>query len=73
VRSDGSVVSWSRSQLQIAFLPSKSDNPQAQHWPSDYPIPCFHQPFDCRYPKRGSVSKSFENVKFRMHSGPQAE
>jgi hypothetical protein len=31
VRSDGSVVSWSRSQLQIAFLPSKSDNPQAQH------------------------------------------
>ncbi len=35
-----------------------------------YPIPCFLQPFDCRYPKRGSVSKSFENVELRMHSGP---
>ncbi len=28
-----------------------------------YPIRCFHQPFDCRYAKRGSVAKSFENVK----------
>jgi hypothetical protein len=33
-----------------------------------YPIPRFLQPFDCNYSKRGPVSKSFENVEFRMHS-----
>jgi hypothetical protein len=35
-----------------------------------YPIPRFLQPINCYYPNRGSASKSFENVKFRMHFEP---
>src|SRR5580700_2959117 len=35
VRGDSPVVTWSRSQLPVLFLPSKSDNPQAQQQPSD--------------------------------------
>jgi hypothetical protein len=44
--------------------------PRANNSQAIYPIPRFFQPFDRHYPKRGSVSRSFENIEFKTHFDP---
>jgi hypothetical protein len=61
----GHALDYETFFFRVNQIIPRPDNSQAF-----YPIPRFFQAFDCRYPKRGSVSKSFENIEFKTHFEP---
>jgi hypothetical protein len=63
----GRVLNYQSSFFRVNQIIPRHNNSQAIH-----PIPRFLQPFDCHYPKRGTISKSLENVEFRTHFEPPA-
>jgi hypothetical protein len=64
---DGSLLVDPALDYHSFFFRVNQIIPRRNHSQTIYPIPRFRQTFDRRYPKRGSVSKSFENIEFRRH------
>jgi len=66
VRPDGLVLLAGHAlDYQALLFRVNQIIPRYNNSPAIDPIPRFLQPFNCRDPKRGPISKSLENVEFR--------
>jgi hypothetical protein len=70
VRPDALLLTGQALYYETPFFRVNQIIPRPDNSQALYLNPRFFQLFDCGDPKRGSVSKSFENIEFKTHFEP---